>query len=128
MCFNIPKFKASFYSEKNEAKSLTFRRFLSEYHASRWIDYEKVLMMRTMFGSFSRIVLSISAVMTGTENWHMTYEYLEKGGLPNEELAREIYCYAKVANQIQLIVRFVLFIACLKWPKLIKFHFYLECI
>jgi len=107
---------------------LSFRRYLSDYHARRWIDYEKILMMRTMCSTFSRILLSASAVTFGTENWHLTQEYIDKGGLPNEELAIEMFPYAKTANQVWLIARVVLFIACLKWPKLIKLYFYFECV
>lgn len=57
----------------------------------------------------------------------MTQEYIDKGGLPNQELAIEIYPYAKVANQLRLLVRIALFIACFKWPKLNKLIIYFEC-
>ena len=39
-----------------------------------------------------------------------------------------MYPYAKTANQVWLIARVVLWIACLKWPKLIKLYVYFECV
>jgi len=87
MCFDKTKFKQNFFWVKREVSMLSFRRYLSDYHARRWIDYEKILMMRTMCSTFSRIILSALAVATGTENWHLTQEYIDKGGLPNEEFA-----------------------------------------
>jgi len=106
---------------------LSFRKFKSDYHARRWVDYEKVLMARTMASGLSRIVLSAAAVASGTENWHLTQNYIDKGTIPNMELALEIYPYAKAANQIHLVLRVVLFIACLKWHRLTKLFLYLEC-
>jgi len=39
-----------------------------------------------------------------------------------------MYPYAKTANQIWLVARVLLFLACLKWNKLIKLYFYFECV
>jgi len=50
MCINKFKLKENFNWAKKEASMLSFRRFLSDYHASGWIDFEKILMARTMLG------------------------------------------------------------------------------
>ena len=71
MCINVAKLKENFYWAKKEASMLSFRRFLSDYHASRWIDFEKILTIRTLLGSFMRITLSAIGVVSGTENWDL---------------------------------------------------------
>ena len=83
MCCNFAKLKENFAWYKKELTMLTLRRFKSPYHASRWIDFEKILITRTMASELSRILLSAIAVVNGTENWHLTEDYIEKGGLPN---------------------------------------------
>ncbi len=103
-----------------------FRKFKTAYHKSRWLDYENILMVRTMISMLSRILLSILFLVSGTESWHLTEQYFEKGGPPNIELAKEVFPYAKLANQFYLVSRLVFFILCLKWPRLIKMYFYLE--
>jgi len=98
MCCNFAKLKENFAGFKKELTNNTFRRFNSAYHAHRWIDFEKILTIRTLASELSRILLSAIAMLSGTENWDLTEDYIEKGGLPNQELAVEIYPYAKAAN------------------------------
>ena len=50
---------------KREIPVLLLRRFKSEYHARRWVDYEKILEARTLFSMISRIILNIVFVITG---------------------------------------------------------------
>ena len=83
MCCDFPKLKEKFAWYKYELITNTLRRFKSAYHAHRWIDFEEILIIRTMFSELSRILLSAIAMANGTENWHLTEDYLEKGGLPN---------------------------------------------
>ena len=55
-----------------EVPILMFRRFKTTYHKRRWVDYEKILMVRTMMSMFARMLLSISFLVGGTESWHLT--------------------------------------------------------
>lgn len=98
MCCNFTKLRQNFSAAKEEISMLSFRKFKSDYHARRWVDYEKVLMARTWFSTLSRIILSAVAVASGTENWHLTQDYINKGTIPNMELAIEMFPYAKAAN------------------------------
>ncbi len=123
---NILKLKEFYGMARKEVPILMFRRFKTAYHKCRWVDYENILMVRTMMSMLSRMLLSLSFLVSGTESWHLTEQYFEKGGPPNIELAEKVFPYAKLANQIYIAGRFVLFFLCLKWPRLIKLSIYYE--
>ena len=71
--------------------------------------------------------------MIGQETWNMSEKYLEEyqgkeGEIKNSQLAEEFLPYARSAMQIWFIGRIVLFLACIKWPRLVKISFYYEMI
>ena len=43
------------------------RKFQSEYHARRWVDYENVLVVRTMLFMAARLTLIAFTVIGGKE-------------------------------------------------------------
>ncbi len=126
MSCNILEIKKYYGIARRELPILFFRRFKTSYHKCRWADYENILMTRTMMNTLSRLILSLSFLVGGTESWHLTEQYFEKGGPPNIELAKKVFPYAKLANQIYIAGRIVLFLLCLKWPRLIKLTLYYE--
>ena len=48
MCYISHEAKANLKWWKEEISKLLFLKFESAYHARRWVDYERVLMNRTM--------------------------------------------------------------------------------
>ena len=66
---------------------LLLRKFQSEYHARKWVDYENVLVVRSMMFMAARLMLVALSVLSGKEQWNLTEEYIEKGGPANLELA-----------------------------------------
>ena len=123
---NVDKIKEFYSIARKEFPVLMYRKFRTAYHKRRWDDYENILMVRTMMSMLSRMLLSLSFLVSGTESWHLTEQFFEKGGPPNVDLAKEVFPYAKLANQIYLVSRFVFFILCIKWPRLIKMSIYFE--
>ena len=84
-------------------------------------------MVRSQLSIFSRILFSTIYWAAGSETWNQTEDYLsEKGGPPNAELASDVLTYAKFIAQVSIIARILLFIACFKWKKLIKWHLHFE--
>ena len=59
--------KASLRWLRKEVWVLLLRKFQSEYHARRWVDYENVLIVRTMMYMASRIVLATIFALIGSE-------------------------------------------------------------
>ena len=51
---------------------------------------------------------------------------MQKGGPPNKELAQKVFPVARAINIAYLVGRFFYFLACLKWPRLVKFSLYYE--
>ncbi len=87
MSCNTAKIRKLYGIARVEFPILMFRRFKTAYHKRRWVDYENILMVRTMMSMLSRMLLSISFLVSGTESWHLTEQYFEKGGPTNIELA-----------------------------------------
>ncbi len=123
---NIAKVREIYGTAKQEVPILIFRRFKTAYHECRWVDYENILMVRTVLSVLSRMLLTLSFLVSGTESWDLTEQYFEKGGPPNVDLAKQVFPYAKFVNQFYLVSRGVFFILCLKWPRLIKMSIYFE--
>lgn len=128
MCCRVSeRFAAKTRWAREEIPMLFFRRFKSTYHARAWVDYERVLAARTILSMLSRIILSALFMLNQRENYHLTEDYLKtQKGPPNADLAQEIFPWFKTMNQIFLVARLVFFVACLKWPRLIKLSLYLE--
>ena len=105
---------------------LLLRKFQSEYHARRWVDYENVLVVRTMMYMAARLMLITFSALSGKEQWNLTEEYIEKGGPPNLELAQKLFPYFKVMSIVQRVGAVLCFAACLKWPRLVKWVLYYE--
>ena len=126
MSYSLANIKEFYGIAREEVPILMFRRFKTAYHKRRWVDYEHILMVRSMMSMIARGLLSIAFVVSGTESWHLTEQYFEKDGPANIQLAKKVFPYAKLANQIYLVGRFVFFILCIKWPRLIKMSFYYE--
>ena len=61
------KRKASLRWLRKEVWVLLLRKFQSEYHARRWIDYENVLVVRTMMFMAARLMLMTFSVLSGKE-------------------------------------------------------------
>ncbi len=74
-----------------------------------------------------RLILVSLVAASKTDMSDMTEEFFEKGGPPNNrELALEVFPYAKTALHIDRILRVIYFLACLKWPHVIKYCIYLD--
>ena len=73
-----------------------------------------------MYNIFSKLLLTILFTLGDSDLYKLTEEYIEKGGPPNLELAEQFYPYAKALIQFDRSIRFIYFIACFKWPRLIK--------
>ena len=89
------KRKASLRWLREEVCMLLLRKFQSEYHARRWVDYENVLIVRTMMFMAARLLLMTLGILSGKEQWNLTEEYIEKGGPANLELAQKLFPYFK---------------------------------
>ena len=60
-------------------------------------------------------------------NYQESRKYIEEdGGPPNLELAKQIYPYAKLAVQVTLVMRIILFLLAIKWMKVTKIIIYFE--
>ena len=105
---------------------LLLRKFQSEYHARRWVDYENVLVVRTMMFMAARLILIAFSYLSGKEYWDMAEEYIEKGGPANLELAQNLFPYFKVLSMVQRVASVLYFAACFKWPRLVKWLLYFE--
>ena len=113
---------------RKEVWMLLRRKFQSEYHARRWVDYENVLVVRTMFYMASRLLLIAFSIMSGKEQWNLAEEYIEKGGPANLDLAQKILPYFRIMSIVQRVASVLYFAACLKWPRLFKWLIYFEMI
>ena len=76
----------------------------------------------------SRNLQSFVAFFLATESYDVCEQYLAEGGPENVELARKIFPFAKMALQLLLALRLVIFIASFKYKKATHFSFYLECL
>ena len=120
------KRKASLRSLRKDVMVLMLRKFQSEYHARRWVDYENVLVVRTMMFTAGRLLMIAFAILNGKEQWHLTEDFIEKGGPPNLELALKLLPYFKIVCMMQRAATVLCFIVCLKWPRLVKWLIYFE--
>ena len=53
----------------NEIYILMARKFPSTYHAGYWIDYEKLLIVRSLLSLASRVLQMIFGTMSGSAVW-----------------------------------------------------------
>ena len=120
------KRKASLRWLRKEVWVLLLRKFQSEYHARRWVDYENVLVVRTMMFMAARLMLMTFSILSGKEQWNVAEEYIEKGGPANLELAQKMLPYFKTICMVQRVVSVLYFATCLKWPRLVKWLLYFE--
>ena len=59
--------------------------------------------------------------------WIESEEYLTTGELARSELAWKVLPYARAIFQVITIARFLLFLLQLKWHRLSRLNFYLNC-
>ena len=120
------KRKASLRWLRKEVWVLFLRKFQSEYHARRWVEYENVLVVRTMMYMAARLMLITFTILSGKEQWNLTEEYIEKGGPANVEFAQKMLPYCKAISMVQRVASVLYYAACFKWPRLVKWLIYFE--
>ena len=74
----------------------------------------------------SRIILGLLVIISAREAYHQSETFLDEGGPPNVDLARDIFPYAKAVFITFSALRVIFFIACLQWPHLAKLSLYFE--
>ena len=111
-----------------EIYTLITRKFPSAYHAEYWIDYEKMLIYRSMISSAGRIFQMVFSMMAGSAIWQISEEYLKKedNKLANADLALEYLAACKATVIALQVGRVILFIICFKWQKMTKLTLYYE--
>ena len=116
-----------FSRHKDELKKLTFRNFDSQYHESLWQDYENVLMTRTFLLTTSMSLLwVITAILGNRRDQRYNILVSEKEPPINIEAAYNFNPFAKITFYILVVIRFLINIFSIKWPKLLKYYLYIE--
>lgn len=99
----------------------------SEQHKVAWDRYVKeILEIRTLFGLAVTVYSSVMNMATGAEIYDRTEAYLNDGGPSNADLARKVFPYAKIVNQILLISRMALLVMSIKWRKFTRAAIFIE--
>ena len=75
---------------------------------------------------FTRNVLTLVAVISGTTTYDLSKKFLDEGGPDDLELAQAAQPVATIFLKVLLFVRAILFIAAIKWRRLSQLAFYLE--
>ena len=64
----------------HEITNLTFRRFQTRYHREAWVHFDKVMRHRTILFLVAKNLIFIIATVLGDDVYHMSRNYLDKGG------------------------------------------------
>ena len=87
---------------------------------------KEILEIRTIFGLAVVVYSSVTNMVMGAEVYDRTESYLNDGGPANADLARKVFPYAKIANQILLITRMVVLVLSIKWRKFTRAAIFIE--
>ena len=103
--------------------NLVMRKFPTKYHASKWPMVERMLCIRSMLAQAIYLAAWFYGFFTKMHRWAKVQDYLDEGGPPNAQLARDLYPYGKFILLTIVILKTVLLVASLPKLKVSKSFF-----
>ena len=101
----------------------THRRELpSRSHKQIWKKFERILMFRTNFFFFIRLVLEVFGYISKSNKVQRSRRYIEDGTLPfNKSFVETTFIYFEVAYTALMFGRIIPLLISIKWPRVTKY-------
>ena len=103
-----------------KVKELMRHDLPSESHKTAWKNYERILMYRTNFSLFSRVLFDIMAYMAGGSRVQKSKEYIEEGKMHNVAYVDATFAYFEAAFVTLMFGRVILLLISTKYLNVTK--------